>query len=278
MAPQEILCGTNEFWIASCGQCLTFAFSRIETAPAFFKFFRCRDIRFIFDVYLMRFQPLMPLLEGVIYCRRNQVAIITIKGQKQRLRMNRKKMVLFGDFFFTSQKGETMKSIIFLFISGLLLNGCYSNKSVIGRRNTEGYLYTINELVKNKTAQVELVTGEIFTGKSITVSQDSTFWQDTETGLPRSVETSYIKGISIKRGNALKGLGGGFLIGAAMGGTLGLLIGVDDCTGEDQICFERGSIVLPGAVLLGVPFGLIGLVTGASIQTSLTYQFVQEKN
>jgi len=220
----------------------------------------------------------MPLLEGAIYCRRNQVAIITIKGQKQRLRMNRKKTVLFGDFFFTSQKGETMKSIIFLLISELLLNGCYSNKSVKGRRNTEGYLYTINALVNNKTAQVELVNGEIFTGKSITVRQDSTFWKDTETGLPRSVETSHVKGISIKRGNALKGLGGGFLIGAAMGGTLGLLIGVDDCTGEDQICFERGSIVLPGAVLLGVPFGLIGLVTGASIQTSLTYKFVQEKN
>lgn len=165
-----------------------------------------------------------------------------------------------------------MKSLIFLLISGLLLNGCYSNKSVIGRRDTERYLSTLNDAVNDKTAQLELVNGETFTGESITVRQDSTFWQDTETGLLRSVETSHIKGISIKRGNALKGLGGGFLIGAAIGGTLSLLIGVDDCTGEDQICLERGSFVVPGAVLLGVPFGLIGMLIGASTQTSLTYQ------
>lgn len=161
------------------------------------------------------------------------------------------------------------------------MNGCYSNKSVIGRRDAERYLYTINELVNDKTAQVELVNGEIFTGKSITVRQDSAFWQDTETGLPRSVETSHIKGISIKRRtalNALKGLGGGFLIGAATGVILGMTTGVDDCTGEDQICFQKG----PGAaaayvVVLGVPFGLIGLLIGAGTKTSLTYQFVQEK-
>ncbi|MFQ5772150.1 MAG: hypothetical protein ACE5HX_16555 [bacterium] len=173
-----------------------------------------------------------------------------------------------------------MKSIIFLFISGLLLNGCYSNKSVMGRRNSERYLSSLNNFVNNKTAQVELVNGEIFTGKSIAVRQDSTFWQDPETGFPRGVETSHIKGISIKKrkaSNALKGLGGGFLIGAAIGGTLSLLIGVDDCSGEDQFCLEKGSYVGDGVILLGVPFGLIGLVTGAITKTSLSYQFEQAK-
>ena len=170
-----------------------------------------------------------------------------------------------------------MKSIIFLLILGLILNGCYSNKSVMGRRDTVRYLSTLNDAVHDKTARVELVNGEIFTGKSIAVRQDSTFWQDTETGLPRSVETSHIKGISIKRRNALKGLGGGFLIGATIGGTLSLLIGVDDCTGEDHFCLERGSYVGEGAVLVGVPFGLIGLLIGAGTQTSLTYQLEQVK-
>jgi len=166
-----------------------------------------------------------------------------------------------------------MKTKILLLISGLLLNGCYSNKSLMGERDTVGYLATINDAVDDKTAQVELVNGEILTGKSIIVRQDSTIWRDAETGLPRSVETSHIRGISIKKGNALRGLCLGFLIGAGIGAVLSVGIGVDDCTGEDQICIEKGSFVVPGAILLGVPSGLIGLASGAAAKTSVRYQF-----
>jgi len=166
-----------------------------------------------------------------------------------------------------------MKSIVVLLISGILLNGCIGNRSFSGRRTADQYIAALNDAVKHKTAQIELENGERFTGKAILVRQDSTFWHDAETGLLRRVETAQIRGIAIRRGNALRGLGGGFLIGAVTGGTLGLLIGVDDCTGEDQICIERGSIVVPGALLLGVPFGLIGLLLGAGTKTSLTYQF-----
>lgn len=195
--------------------------------------------------------------------------------------MNRNKTMMFRDVGFHYSNTVNMKTIASLLILGLLLDGCYSSKSIIGRRTSEQYLSEINAFVNDKTAQVQLISGEIFTAKSIIIKQDSTFWQDSKAGFPLSVETSHIKNISIKRrqaANALKGLGGGFAIGAVTGGTLILLIGVDDCTGEDQICIERGSQqVAEGARLLGVPFGLIGLVTGALTKTSLNYQFEQAK-
>ena len=169
-----------------------------------------------------------------------------------------------------------MKTIAVFLIPGLFLSGCYSQKLVVGSRTSEQYLSDVTDSINDRTAEIQLVTEEIFAAKLIAIRQDSSFWQSSETGLIRSIATSKINSISIKThstSNAIKGLGGGFLIGVGIGGILNLVIAVDDCSGKEQICIERGTSTVAATLLLGTSFGLVGLITGANIKTPVTYKF-----
>lgn len=182
--------------------------------------------------------------------------------------------------FSQAQNRSTLKSIIFLLILGLLLNGCYTNKSVIGRRNSGGYLTELNDSVSQKTAQVELVNGEIFTGKAVHVTKDSTFWWDAKTESTRySVATSETKSIATQKRNTLKGLGYGLLIGAALGASLTQLGDEDvyDCSDAEGLCFTRSEAAIVGIVLFSPPSGLLGLILGAATKTTESFEFQQSE-
>ena len=167
-----------------------------------------------------------------------------------------------------------IKGIIFLLILGLLLNGCYSSKS-ISLRSQES-LDKVNQEVSEGTAQVKLVDGESFKGKAVQVRKDSTFWRDAKTESTRySIPTSELKSISTQKRNTLKGLGYGLLIGAATGAIWGASLGSDaeDCVDDEAYCIPRGGLALIGGITFGTGFGLIGLVSGALTKTTETYRF-----
>ncbi len=134
-----------------------------------------------------------------------------------------------------------------------------------------------NQAAKKKEAQIELVNHEIFKGKGIYVTEDSTSWLDADTGVQRTVATSSIKKISITKRNAGKGFLFGFLTGAAAGITMGLAQGESDCSEAigDGFCLEKDDAAAFGAVVLGVPSGLVGLVAGAATKTTDSYEFQQ---
>ena len=114
--------------------------------------------------------------------------------------------------------------------------------------------------------------------KNIAIRGDSVFWHIKETGSTAGALLSEIKTISIRKRNTSKGLGHGFLIGAGIGVSyVGYFILKDsedfDCDGADSFCFTKGEAMTAGIVVLGVPFGLFGMIHGAATKTSETYDF-----
>ena len=70
-----------------------------------------------------------------------------------------------------------------------------------------------------------------------------------------------------RHGRTLRGIGLGFLAGAAVGAILGFaLYEESDCTGLCVLDFSQGESALLGAVGLGVPGILIGGIVGANLK------------
>jgi len=167
--------------------------------------------------------------------------------------------------------------MIFLLAVGLIVNGCYGDKLISVRYDSQQSLNKINRRAGQKIGQIELKNGRIFLGKAVHVTKDSTIWWDTETESTRySAAIPELRSISIQRGNTLRGLGYGFLIGASLGVLISQSGSNDsyDCSDADgALCVGRGGAAILGIILFGPPSGLIGLVSGAVTRTTEKYEF-----
>lgn len=178
-----------------------------------------------------------------------------------------------------------IKGIIFLLVLGLFLNGCYSNKSILLPSDSQESLDKINRGVNEKTVQIQLMNGESFAGKAVRVTMDSTYWWDAKTKTTKySTATSEIGSISTRKRNTLKGLGYGFLIGAATGAVLAAVIngqtngGDFDCNDPDgTICITRSGLVILSTLSFGSVFGVIGLISGIATKTTESYELEQRE-
>ncbi len=162
----------------------------------------------------------------------------------------------------------------------LILNGCLRNKLVlVAPENRSSALEKLNRSAKGKEASIALHNRDTLQVRNIAISGDSVLWQIRETGSTGGVALSEIETISIRKRNTAKGLGQGFLIGAGLGaGIVGLAILTSpaedfDCEGADSFCFTKGESMTAGVLLLGVPFGFLGMIHGAATKTTDTYDF-----
>ncbi|NIR47024.1 hypothetical protein GWN42_04590 [candidate division KSB1 bacterium] len=87
--------------------------------------------------------------------------------------------------------------------------------------------------------------------------------------------TSNIRSISREHRNTAKGLGYGFLIGAALGALISQTGDEDsyDCSDSEGICFTRPAAAVLGIIVVGPPAGLIGLISGSLTKTTERYEF-----
>ncbi|MCH7676060.1 hypothetical protein IH879_14060 [candidate division KSB1 bacterium] len=161
----------------------------------------------------------------------------------------------------------------------LISNGCLSNKLVlVSDDNRDAATEKLNRAAKSREGRIALQNGDTLQVKNIAIRGDSVFWHIKETGSTAGALLSEIKTISIRKRNTSKGLGHGFLIGAGIGVSyVGYFILKDsedfDCDGADSFCFTKGEAMTAGIVVLGVPFGLFGMIHGAATKTSETYDF-----
>lgn len=162
-----------------------------------------------------------------------------------------------------------MRNIALLTLA-VFLTAC-SHTYRLSETSPSRFYQNTNQAAKKREVQIEMVNHEIFKGKGVYVAEDSSSWFDAETGVQRTVATSRIKKISITKYNAGWGFLFGFLTGAAFGIPMAL-IEAESVFGEYN---EKVEVAVLGAVVLGVPSGLVGLVAGATTETTDSYEFQQ---
>ena len=118
-------------------------------------------------------------------------------------------------------------------------------------------------------------SNEFFVGKIFTMTDSSLaiciFYScyDWRTQPVLSFDYSEINRlVVIKKGQALKGAGVGFLVGAAIGALVGYLAEVD-CTG---FCIGQGRLAITVGIVFGIPGAIIGGIAGANTVKEEHYQ------
>lgn len=172
------------------------------------------------------------------------------------------------------QNGLYLTLLLFL---GLFFSGCYGDRTFVVRTDSRDAIKRLDRNTTGETAQIKLTDQENVRGKVIRVTQDSTFWTDVENkSLTYNAATADIQSISVQKRNALEGFGSGFLIGGGIGAGIGLLGGESNCDDAAGIyCIDRGGAAIIGAIVLGTPGALVGLISGASTETTDTYEIQQ---
>ncbi len=161
----------------------------------------------------------------------------------------------------------------------LISSGCLSNKLIpISRENRNSALEKLNQTAKGREGRITMQNGDTLQVKNIAIRGDSVFWHIKETGSTVGASSSEIRTISISKRNTGKGLAHGFLIGAGIGVSyVGYFILKDpedfDCDGADSFCFTKGEAMTAGVLILGIPFGFLGMIHGVATKTTETYDF-----
>lgn len=153
-----------------------------------------------------------------------------------------------------------------------VFSGCFRNHLyTIDRGEVSGF-EKINRGFRGQRVIIELLDGQTIRATDLEVGEGLTTWRDPQTGIADRIATAEIKRIYRQHRNTGKGLGGGLLLGAVIGGVWGYTQGESDCSGEDTFCLEKSGAMVFGAVLLGVPFGLTGTLMGVSTKTTDSYE------
>ncbi|MFQ5674702.1 MAG: hypothetical protein ACE5G1_02300 [bacterium] len=164
---------------------------------------------------------------------------------------------------------------------GLLLiaNGCLNNKLInVSEQNRLDVVEKLHRTRMGKDAAIVTDAGDSLTIKNIAISRDSIFWQ-VRGGSVVGSPLARIKTISFSKRNAGKGFLNGLLIGSGFGAGIAAVLvmsypsGDFDCNGADSFCITKGQVISTGAMVLGIPFSLIGLIHGAATETTETYRF-----
>ena len=100
-----------------------------------------------------------------------------------------------------------------------------------------------------REGKITLKNGDTLQVKNIAIRGDSVFWYIKETGSTAGIGVSYVGYFILKDSEDF------------------------DCDGADSFCFTKGEAMTAGIVVLGVPFGLFGMIHGAATKTSETYDF-----
>jgi len=162
----------------------------------------------------------------------------------------------------------------------LLSSGCLRNRLfLVSDENRNDAIENLNRTAKGREGKITLKNGDTLQVKNIAIRGDSVFWYVKETDSTVGASLSEIRTISISKRNAGKGLAHGFLIGAGIGASLvGYSIITSpsedfDCHDADSFCLEQGQAFTAGIVVLGVPFGFLGMLHGTATKTTETYDF-----
>ena len=168
-------------------------------------------------------------------------------------------------------------SILFLIVLlpfGLLLSQDGKYRSPMSSGSEADYIeYRMSSIID---VSIATFSNEIFAGKIFTMTDSSLavciFYScyDWRTQPVLSFDYSEINRlVVIKKGQALKGAGVGFLIGAAIG-ALWAYSDASGCTGF--VCLDPGSVAIAGGILVGIGGAIIGGIAGADMVKEEHYQ------
>lgn len=120
------------------------------------------------------------------------------------------------------------------------------------------------ERATKKSFSVQMHDERVFDGTGLVVETDTIAWNDSESGKPIQVAADQVQQIVFVSKSA--GFGNGFLIGLIIGASVGGILGYaggEDCGDHpDFFCISRGGGAFLGAVLIGVPAGIVGGLIG----------------
>jgi hypothetical protein len=114
-----------------------------------------------------------------------------------------------------------------------------------------------------------MVDGRALEGRGLVVAQDSVVWTNAASGETLSASLHEVRQIVFL--SRSRGFGDGFMYGLALGGALGGVVGFlagEDCSSNDKsFCVSRTGGAFLGALVLGVPMGVVGGLAGSGART-----------
>jgi len=157
-----------------------------------------------------------------------------------------------------------MKAIVVLIVIAAILSGCTSTK--VWRRewslDSGNRIAEISENTAEHSARIELKDGTVFNARSLQITPDLSSGILSD-GRTRSWKTEMTSQIFYER-RSTKKTGLGFVIGAAVGATYGLLRG--DTTSQSGCVLKPPCTITreENAFIAGLLGGVIGAVIGGS--------------
>lgn len=145
----------------------------------------------------------------------------------------------------------------------LILSSCSTTRQITQNNHQKDRIEDISE---TSNVEIFLHDGSSIYAKNIEISSDSASYLDIEKGTSMSVLVNDVEKIVYKRKAPIRGLFMGLLIGATLGGSVGL-------AGGDSPYFSRKDAALLLGYYSGMAGGFIGFFYGGLKNQKVIYEF-----